>query len=177
MNKPIIYLPLSFSVILAIVYISLNVPSFSLLLHFTRLLYVSFGLTILTGVFVYFKYKSQLDFDNLYMLTGSTVLFSFVIWFALIALLNKNHATNNCEISSYELVSYKGRMASAYGKLEKEEIKANQWILTILKEGEAKTFVLNKDISDGERVTKTMDLQFCKGLLGTEFLNIEQIHR
>lgn len=175
MNKPIVYLPLSFSVILAIVYISLNVPSFSLLLHFTRLLYVSIGLTILTGIYVYLKYKDQMDFENLYMLTGSTVLFSFVIWFALIALFNKNHATKHCEISSYELVSYKGRMASAYGKLEKDKIKANQWVLTILKEGKEKTFVLNKDISDGERVTKTMDLEFCKGLLGTEYLNIEQI--
>lgn len=118
-----------------------------------------------------------MDFDNLYVLTGSTVLFSFVIWFALIAFSNKQYTTNNCNITSYEVVGYKGRMASGYGKLEKGEIKANQWILTINKEGKKKTFVLDKDISRGKRVTNRMDLQFCKGLLGTEYLNIEQLPR
>ncbi len=65
-------------------------------------------------------------------------------------------------------------MASGYGKLEKGEIKANQWILTIVKDNEKKTFVLDKDIAEGKNVTKSIDLQFCKGLLGTEYLNLEQ---
>ena len=118
-----------------------------------------------------------MDFDNLYVLTGSTVLFSFVIWFAFIAFCNKQYTTKNCNITSYEVVGYKGRMASGYGKLEKGEIRANQWILTIMKGGEKKTFVIDKDISSGKRVTNTMDLQFCRGLLGTEYLNLEQLPR
>jgi hypothetical protein len=68
-------------------------------------------------------------------------------------------------------------MASGYGKLEKGQIKANQWVLTILKENEKKTFVLDRDIANGTDVTKSIDLQFCRGLLGTEYLNIEQLPR
>lgn len=175
MNKPSFYLPFSLIVVLSILYISLSVPSFSLMLHFVRLLYLAFALAVVTTIMIYFKFRNQLDFDNLYLLTGSTALFSFVVWFAFIALFNKMYTTNNCSRTSYEVVSYKGRMASGYGKLEKGKIKANQWILTIRKAGEEKTFVLNVNISTDNRVTKTMDLEFCKGFLGTEFLNIEQI--
>jgi len=177
MNKPYIYLPLSFLVILSIVYISLSVPSFSLILHFTRLLYPAGGLAILTALVIYFRFRQKMDGENLYMLTGSSLLFSFVMWFAFVAFCNWQSTTKNCEISSYEVISYKGRMASGYGKLEKGQIKANQWILTIRKAGEQKTFVIDKDISHGNRVTNSMDLQFCKGLLGTEYLNVKQLVR
>ncbi len=175
MNKPIIYLPISFLVILCILYISLSVPSFNLLLHFFRLIYLAIPLSLITAIIVYFRFKDNLDFDNLYVMTGSTVLFSFVTWFALIAFCNREYATKNCNIASYEVIGYKGRMVSGYGKLEKGEIKANQWILTIMIEGEKKFFVLDQDIFDGNQVTNTMDLRFCKGLLGTEYLNLEQL--
>lgn len=177
MNKPILYLPISFLVVVSIIYISLSVPSFSLLLNFSRLLYLALILSVISGFLVYYKFKKDLDFDNLYVLTGSTVLFSFVIWFALIAFINRQYTTNNCNVASYTVVGYKGRMASGYGKLDKGEIRANQWILTIMKENEKRTFVLNRDISNGKRVTNTMDLQFCKGLLDTEYLNVEQFPR
>jgi len=177
MNKPIVYLPISFLVILSILYISLSVPSFSLLLHFMRLIYLAIPLAIITGLIFYFKFKDRLDFDNLYVLVGSAVLFSFVIWFALITFCNRQYTTKNCNFTSYEVLSYKGRMASGYGKLEKGEIKANQWILTIMKDDKKKTFVLDKDITDGKTVTKSIDLLFCKGLLGTEYLNLEQYPR
>jgi len=174
MNKPIVYVPLSFVVILSILYISMSVQSYSLLLNFMNMIYVSIPLTILTGLVVYLKFKNKMDFENLYVLVGSVVLFSFVAWFALISYCNTLHATKNCNITSYELVSYKGRMASGYGKLEKGEIKANQWVLTIIKNEKRKSFVLNRDITNGENVTNYVELEFCRGLLGTEYLNIKQ---
>jgi len=174
MNKPIFYIPFSISVLLSILYISLSVPSYSLLLHFLRLVYVAVPLAIITGILFYLKFKGKMDFDNLYVLVGSSVLFSFIVWFALLSFFNAQYATNNCNYSSYQVLGYKGRMASGYGKLKKEEIKANQWVLTILKDDVQKTFVLDRDITGGSDVTNTMELQFCKGLLGTEYLNIEQ---
>ena len=145
------------------------------MLKFPRLLYLSALLSILSGGIAYLTYKNVFDTDNLYKLTGSMVLFSFVIWLTIITIYNKKYTTNNCETASYELVGYKGRYTSGMGKLDKEEFKANQWILTIIKENRKETFVLNKDISHDNLVTKTMDLQFCKGILGIEYLNVEQI--
>lgn len=177
MNKPIFYLPFSFLVVLSIVHISLSIPSFSMILNFTRFLWLSAFLALGTAVFIYFKLRNTFDFDNLYKLTGSTVLFSFMMWVALITFCNAHYTTKNCNSSSYELVSYKGRYTSGLGKVGKGKLKANQWILAIIKDGKQERFVLDKDISNGETVTKTMNLQFCKGLLGTEYLNLEQIAR
>ena len=174
MNKAIVYIPVSFVVILSIIYISLSVPSYSLLLHFMRLVYVALPLTLLTGLIFFLKFRNKMDFDNLYVLVGSSVLFSFVIWFAFLSFLNAQYATKNCNFSSYQVVGYKGRMASGYGKLKKGKIEANQWVLTIVKDDDRKTFVLDRDVTEGKNVTNTMELQFCKGLLGTEYLNIEQ---
>ncbi|MEM9548211.1 MAG: hypothetical protein AAGA77_19675 [Bacteroidota bacterium] len=174
MNKPIFYISISFVVILSIIYISLSVPSYSLLLHFMRLIYFALALTVITGIFFFTKFREKMDSDNLYVLVGSSILFSFVIWFAFISFLNAQYATKNCHFSSYEVIGYKGRMTSGYGKLEKGKIKANQWVLTIVKDDNKKTFVLDRDINEGRPVTNAMQLQFCKGLLGTEYLNIEQ---
>lgn len=173
MNKAIIYLPFSFLVIISIAYLSLSVPSFSLTLNFTNLFYPAIALTIITTIWIYSKYKSKLDTENIYKLTASTVLFSFVIWFAFIVFCNRSYTTKKCEIASYKVVGYKGRMTSGYGKLKKGKIKANQWILTIVKNGKNETFVLNKDILSENPVTNRYELQFCKGLLNTEYLNIE----
>ena len=74
-----------------------------------------------------------------------------------------------------EVVGYVGRYASGLGKIDKKKIKANQWILTIRKNDKNERFVLDVDISTENRVTKTLDLEFCKGLLGTEYLNLRQI--
>ena len=93
MNKPIVFIPLSFLVIFAIVYISISVPTFNLMLNFTHLLALSFLMTIGTGVFMYMRYKNQFDGENLYLLTGSSVLFSFVVWLALIAFIDQRYAT------------------------------------------------------------------------------------
>ena len=175
MNKPYVYLPISFLVILAILQIAFSVSTFNLMLNFTHLLFVALLLTIVTSVIVYLAYRKQLDGENLYLLTGSTVLFSFVVWFAFVSLIDKSYATKSCNFSSLEVVGYKGRLTSGYGKLKKEDLKANQWILTVLKEEERETFVLDQDIFDGENVTKRVDLQFCKGLLGTEYLTLEQL--
>lgn len=177
MNKPIFYLPFSLLVVLSIVHLSISIPSFSLILNFTRFLWLSAFLALATAVFIYFKFKNKYDFDNLYKLTGSTVLFSFILWLALITFCSARYTTKNCNSSSYELISYTGRYTSGFGKVGKEKLKANQWIMAIIKEGKQERFVLNKDISDGETVTKRMELQFCKGLLGTEYLNLEQITR
>jgi hypothetical protein len=175
MNDPKVYLPFSLLIVWSIVHLSLSVPSFSMILHFPRFLYLSAVLAILTGLVVYYSYKNRFDFDNLYKLTGSTVLFSFVICLAAITFINMKYTTKNCNTSSYKLVGYKGRYTSGLGKLEKDKIKANQWILSILKNDKIETFVLDKDISTDNLVTKTMELEFCKGLLGTEYLNLAQI--
>ena len=175
MNKPYVYLPISFLVILAILQIAFSVSTFNLMLNFTHLLLVSLLLTAATGIIMYLKYKNTLDGENLYLLTGSTVLFSFVIWLAFISLIDKAYATKSCNFSSLEVVGYKGRLTSGYGKLKKEDLKANQWILTVLKDEEKETFVLDQDIFNGENVTKQVDLEFCKGLLGTEYLTLEQL--
>jgi len=177
MNKAIIYLPISFLILISIIYISLCVPSFSMTLHFSRLIYLSIGLTILTSIFVYLKFKKSYDFENLYTLIGLTIACSFVLWLASIILINRQYTPKYCNISSYEIVGYTGRYTSGLGNIEKGKVKANQWILTIIKDEKRETFVLNKDISTNRRVTKSMDLQFCKGLLGTEYLRIEQIPR
>lgn len=175
MNKAIIYLPISFLILISILYISLSVPSFSLTIHFSRLIYLSIFLSILTASIVYFKFKNTYDFENIYTLTGSTLACSFVLWFALILLINSQYTTKRCNISSYKIVGYTGRYTSGLGNIEKKKLKANQWILTIIKEEKEERFVLDKDISSDNRVTKMMDLQFCKGILGTEYLHIEQI--
>ena len=175
MNDPKIYIPFSVLMVASIVHLSLSVPSFSLIIHFPRFLYISVLLAILTGVVVYYKFKNRFDFDNIYKLTGSTVLFSFVILLAGITYFNMQYTTKNCYSSSYELVGYIGRYTSGLGKMEKDKIKANQWILSIIKDDKIERFVLDKDISTDNRVTKTMELEFCKGLLGTEYLNLAQI--
>lgn len=175
MNKPIVYLPFSLVVVLSIVYISLSIPSYSLMLKFPRLLYLSGILAILGAVFTYTSFKNKYDAENVYKLTGSALLFSFVVVLAIVTIVNKKFTTKNCSTASYEIVGYKGRYTSGMGKLDKEGLIANQWILTIFKNDVMKSFVLNKDISQDNSVTKTMDLQFCKGILGTEYLNLEQI--
>ena len=142
-----------------------------------RFIYVSIGLAIITTLSVFFYYKKKLDFENLYTMNGITLISSFVLWFALILFCNGQYTTKNCNLSSYEVVGYKGRYTSGLGNLEKGEIKANQWILTIIKYDKKETFVLDVDISSNNKVTKTMELQFCKGLLGTEYLNLEQMAR
>lgn len=177
MNNPKIYLPLSFLVVVSLVHLSLSVPTFSLIIHFPRLLFFAAVLSILTGLTIYYSYKKQFDFDNLYKLTASSILFSFVVWLAVITYLNIHYTTKNCYTSSYQVVGYKGRYTSGLGRMEKDEIKANQWILTILKDDKIETFVLDKDISTDNRVTNEMDFQFCKGVLGTEFLNLKQLPR
>ena len=175
MNDPKIYLPFSVLVVLSIVHLSLSVPAFSLTLHFPRFLYLSALLAIGTGVLVYYTFKNRFDFDNLYKLTASSVLFSFIIWLAAITFFNSHYATNYCETSSYKVVEYKGRYTSGLGKIDKKKVKANQWILSIVKDDKIERFVLNKDISRDNRVTIHLDLEFCKGLLGTEYLNLKQI--
>lgn len=175
MNDPKIYLPISIIVVLSIVHLSLSVPSFSLIIHFPRFLYLSALLAILTGIVIYYSFKNKFDFDNLYKLTASSVLFSFIVLLAGITLINQVYTTKTCETSSYKVVGYKGRYTSGLGVMEKDKIKANQWIMSIVKNDEIETFVLDKDISKDNRVTIDLELQFCKGLLGTEFLNLEQI--
>lgn len=144
-------------------------------LHFPRLLFLSVGLAVTTGALLYFVYRTKYDFDNLYLLVSLSTLCSFVLFLAIITFFNQKYATFHCNTASYSCVGYKGRYTSGLGAMNKDEIKANQWILTIIKDGSQERFVLDKDISTNNQVTKTMNLQFCKGILGTEILHIEQI--
>lgn len=175
MNKPIIYVPFSFLVIVSLVHISLSIPSFSLIIHFPRFLICSVILGLITGAIVYSVYRTRFDFDNLYKITASSVLFSFILWLAFITFFNGWYTTKTCVTSSYEVTGYVGRYTSGLGVTKKEELKENQWILSIIKEGKKERFVFDEDISTDNRVTKTMDLEFCKGLLGTEMLKLPQM--
>lgn len=175
MNEAKIYVPFSILFFSCIVYLSLSVPTFNLIIHFIRFIFLSAFLGILLAGLVYFLCKNRFDSENLFSLTVLSAPIGFIVILSLFIFINGYYTTNSCYSSSYEVVDYVGRYASGLGNIEKKKIEANQWILTIRKNDKNERFVLDIDISTEDRVTKTMDLEFCKGLLGTEYLNLRQI--
>lgn len=173
MNSKWTYIPVSVLVLISIVSISLEVPQFGMMVGFWPLLILAgFATTILT-IIIYKTYCKGLDQDNLFVLSGSSILFGLVVSFASITFLNRVYATNDCERSSYKVVAYSGRYSSGYGKLKKEDLKANQWLLGLEMNGETKIFNLSKNIFPNNTVTSPVELEFCKGILGTRYLKLD----
>ena len=173
MNNKYIYLPISFAVLVSIVMLSLEIPSFGLMTGFLTLLSIAASLSLLISVFLYLAYRSKLDAESLYSLMGTSLICSFIFFLATTSIFNRTYATKNCEIASYNIVAYKGRYTSGYGNLKKEELKANQWILKAEINGQIEQFTLEKDISNEKPVTRTMELEFCKGIYSTKYLRVE----
>ena len=172
MNNKFIFLPISFLILLSIVLLALEVPSFGLLVGFKSLLLLSFAIAFVMSIMIYRRYNKDLDGQYRIALAGNSLLWSLVITFAFISIINRKYATNSCEISSYKVVAYQGRYTAGYGNIEKGKVKANQWIIKVLIEDEIEQFILEKDISYGKDVTRDTDLEFCKGIWGTKYLRI-----
>jgi len=142
------------------------------MLGFKILLFISSVSAFIVGAFMYQKYKKVLQSEYLMATTGASFLISFVVVLAILSILNRKYATIECEVASYKVESYKGRYAAGYGNLKKGEIKANQWILKVIVDGQIEQFILEKDISRTKAVTTSVSLEFCKGIYGTKYLKI-----
>ena len=173
MNNKFIFLPISFLILLCIVLLALEVPHFGRMVGFSKLLLLSFVLAIFMALLIYGKYHKGLDGQYRIALIGNALLWSLVVVFALSSILNRKYATNHCKTSSYKIVAYQGRYAAGYGKIEKGKVRANQWIMKVIVDDEVEQFVLKKDISIGENVTRDMPLEFCSGIMGTKYLKIK----
>jgi hypothetical protein len=173
MNNKYIYLPISFMVLISIVLLSLEVPSFGLMVGFMPLLITAISLSILLSTAIFLKSKSKFDGESMYTLIGTSLICSFVFFFAFISIINRKYATYNCKSASYYIVAYQGRHTSGYGNIKKEKLKANQWILKVKINDQIEHFTLEKDITNGKPVTRTMELEFCNGIYNTKYLRVE----
>ena len=173
MNNKYIYLPISFLVLLSIVLLSLEVPSFGLMVGFVPLLITAISLSILLSITIFLKTRSMFDGESMYTLIGTSLICSFIFFLAMVSIFNRKYATNNCESASYNIIAYQGRHTSGYGNIKKGKLKANQWILKVEMNGQIEHFNLEKDISKGKPVTRTMELEFCKGIYSTKYLRVE----
>ena len=173
MNNKLVYIPISFLALLSIVLLSLEFPNYGLLIGFVPLLITSIGLAGIFAGGIFIKYRSKMDGESIYALVGISMIFSFIFFLAVVSILNRKYATNNCDIASYNIVAFQGRYTSGYGNIEKGKIKANQWVLKVKIDGEIEQFVLEKDISIRNPVTRTMNLEFCQGIFGTKYLSLE----
>ena len=173
MNNNYIYLPISFGVLASIVILSLEIPSFGLMTGFVTLLVLAISLSLSLAITMYFKYRSKFDSESMFTLIGTSLVCSFVFFLASISIFNRKYATNRCEVASYHIVAYQGRYTSGYGNVKKGKLKANQWILKAEINGQIEQFTLENDISNGKPVTRTMELEFCKGIYSTKYLRVE----
>ncbi|MFT4534932.1 MAG: amino acid transporter [Saprospiraceae bacterium] len=173
MNNKSIYLPISFAVLASIVFLSLEIPSFGLMTGFVTLLTVAAFLSLLLSFIMYLCNRSKFDRESMYTFIGTSLLCSFIFFLATISIFNRMYATNSCEIASFHIVAYQGRYTSGYGNVKKDKLKANQWILKAEINGQIEQFTLEKDISNGKPVTRTMELEFCKGIYSTKYLRVE----
>ncbi len=172
MNKNYIYIPISLLMLLSIVLLALEIPLYGLMLGFKVILFIALLSALIAGLVMYRKYKDNLDGEYLIATIGISALISFVISLAFVSVLNRKYATSNCKVESFNVVAYEGRYAAGYGNLQKGEIKANQWILKVLMDGEIEQFILEKDISRTNSVTTSVSLEFCMGMYGTKYLRI-----
>lgn len=173
MNNKYIYLPISFAVLLSIVMLSLEIPSFGLMTGFVSLLVTAISLSVILSAFMYWKYRSKFDGESMYTLVGTCLICSFIFFLAIISNFNRKYATKNCKTASYSIAAYQGRYTSGYGNVKKEKLKANQWILKVKIDKQIEQFTLEKDICSGNSVTRTMELEFCSGIYATKYLRIE----
>lgn len=173
MNNKYIYLPISFLVLLSIVLLSLEVPSFGLMVGFVPLLITAISLSIILCIVIFLKTRSKFDGESMYTLIGTALVCSFIFFLAMVSIFNRKYAINNCESASYNIIAYQGRHTAGYGNIKKEKLKANQWVLKARMNGQVEHFTLETDIFKGKHVTRTMDLEFCKGIYNTKYLRAE----
>jgi len=171
MNNKYIYLPISFLVLICIGLLSMEIPYFSQMIGFLRLLLFAFIISIVFSSVIYRKYKSVFDGENMYTLIGLSWLCSFVVLLTSISIINRKYATFNCEVASYKVLDYEGRYTSGYGNTKKGKLEANQWILKLEIDNDIRQFVFEKDILTNGSVTRRMDFEFCKGIPGTSYFN------
>lgn len=169
MNSKLIYLPVSLLVLVAIGLITMEVPHYSIMIGFRTLIGTSLVTSLMLSGFVYWRWMGQLRGEDKYVAVGSTVLFSFVIVLGLFSNLNRWMAYQNCESKTVQLLHYEPRYSSAYGKLKGTKIEPNQFIITILDGAVSRTFTLRQAVSFDD-VTNTINLEFCKGVLGTRYI-------
>jgi len=169
MNRAPIYITISFLVVLAVLAITFEVPHYSSMVGFSTLLWCSLVVTVcLVAVFAWLWF-GKFRGEDLYVAAGSTLLFTFVVVFGLLSWSNRFLSHQRCDTASYQLLSYEARHSSGYGITESQALQPNHWLVTIIYEGEAKTFTIRQPIEEGG-VTNPIKLEFCKGLLGTAYL-------
>jgi len=139
---------------------------------FWRLVAMDIFIAIGSAWYLNRRYRDKLDGENLYTLTGSALLFTFLVIFAYSSMLNRRYATLSCQSASYKVVDYEGRYTSGYGIQKTKKKLANQWLLTIIKDDAPVTFVLSNNIYPDGIVTKRVELEFCRGMLQTSYLHI-----
>lgn len=172
MNNKYIFLPVSFLILTSIVLLALEIPSFNLMVGSMSLFILALSVSLIITTLLFRKYHEGLDGQNRVSLIGNAILWSLIIVFPFVSIINRKYAADDCETASYKVVAYQGRYTAGYGNIEKDKIKANQWILKVLIDEEIEQFILEKDISLGNDVTRTMDLEFCNGIWGTKYLRI-----
>lgn len=169
MNKSYFYIPFSFLVVVSIVLIALEMKFFKTMTGLSGIMKLAIGLALLTSLVVFLLSRKKLDFENLYVLIGSSLLFTFVIYLGLGSFLNRAYASNHCESASYEVLGYTPRFVSGAGVKKGEKIKANQWWLYIDSNGKQVQLVLEEDIFEGAKKSEFVELNVCKGFLGTRY--------
>lgn len=168
----LIYIPLSFLILSSIPVLTFEIPHYSNMDGFWTLATLAAASAVGSAFYFYKRYRDRLDGENLYTLTGSAVLFTFLVVFAYSSLINRKYATMSCETASYKVVDYEGRYTSGYQMKKTKKNIANQWLLTILKDGAPSTFVLTQNIFPNGEVTKEVQLEFCRGMLHTAYLQL-----
>lgn len=163
------FIPVSALVVASILIISIEIPHFSKMIGFEDLLYLSILLTLGIVMILYITWWGRYIGEDKWVAGGSSVLFTFVIIIGILSLCNRNLSKHNCSTQQYQVINYEPRYSSAYGLTEKEKISPNQWVITINKDNSLVTFTLEKDIMEGD-VTNTVNLEFCKGILTTNYL-------
>ena len=162
----------AFFTIVMIVILALEIPHFHFLLDARAfVMRLAFFSIILGFVLAYFigRKMSNIDRIRLYLIFG---FFTFIPVLGLGSWMNRAGGTVNKE--SVELLSCEARFASAYGIIESDEMKPNQFVVTFRRKGRLHSKVSTKELGTAEKgYPQFVELGFKKGLLGFELIQID----
>lgn len=156
-------------VIVAIWLITIEVPHYSLMIGFSKLLIMAITAAMLIFAVLGLLWWGQLSGEDRYVAAGCSLLFPFVICMGLFSAMHRVYASHDCVASEYALLSYQPRYAAGYGAMKGKKIKANQWVIVAMVDGKQRSFTLHKEITV-QGVTNTINLEFCKGLFDIKYL-------
>ncbi len=158
--------------VLMIVILALEVPHFHYLMDSrTFVMRLAFFSILIGFVLAYFigRNMSSIDRIRLYFIFG---FFTFIPVFGLGSWINRSGSEIQNE--RVELISYEPRFSSAYGLIESEEMKPNQFVVTFRRKGRLHSKVSSKDLGfNFKDYPQYVELGFKKGLLGFELIQVD----